>query len=198
MGIKRLLIVGMLAVLALSTAAGCTAKGSSSKAKSDTAGSTTTPSDKAGACPGTDATVTITKTGETAKFDHAGGVSLSDGAAYTVYLSDAEIDPSEISMVKTPEPLDDHHLVTVAITVFNAKGTPSPITAGTKIPFTPDFGVLTFRVIDDTVGKSHNSSEDAKGDVVVTKTGDTVCFTVDYSDAEKTLTGTIEAPVKQL
>lgn len=199
MRVKRHLIIGGMIALALFTSAGCGSSGSSAGSKSDAGKTTTTAGDKAsGECDGTDATVTVTKTGETAKFDHAGGVSLSGGAAYTVYLSDSEIDPSKITYAETPKPVAGHHLTTVAITVFNAEGTPKPITAGTKIPFSPDFGVLTYRVIDDTVDESYNSAEDAKGDVTVTNVGDKVCFTVDYTDAEKTLKGTVEAPVKDL
>lgn len=198
MQIKRHLILGALAVMALSTGAACSSKGSTSSTKSDTGGNTTVAGGKAGACAGTDATITITETGETAKLTQAGGVSLSEGAAYTVYVSDSKIDSSKISMSDTPKPVDGHHMATVFITVFNAKGTPPPIAKGTKIPFTPDFGVLTFRVMDDMGTKSYNSAADAKGDVTVTETGKTVCFTIDYSDDEKTLTGTVEAPVKKL
>ena len=199
MRVRRHLIMGGLIALALATSESCGSSGSTADAKSDAVGSSTTAGTKAsGECPGTDATVTITKPGDTQKLTHAGGVSLSDGAAYTVYLADSEIDPAKISMVETPKPSEGQHLVTVAITVFNPEGTPEPIAAGTKIPFTDDFGVLTFRVIDDTVDTSYNRAEDAKGDVTVTKVGDTVCFAIDYTDAEKTLTGTVEAPVKDL
>lgn len=198
---RRVIGTGLVG-LALLLGAGCSS-GSNSASDSAAAGKTSdtssgATSDGGGGCEGTDATVTITETGEMATFDHAGGVSMSDGAAYTVYLADTEVDSSKITMLNTPEPAEGHHLATVFLTVFNPEGDPPPIEEGAKIAFTPDFGVLTFRVVDSTSEKSYNSAADGKGDVTVTKVGSTVCFTIDYSDDEKTLTGTVEASVKNL
>ena len=200
MRFNRNLIVGGFMALALTTSTGCGSSDSSTSATSEAGPTTTTTTaaTESGNCSGTKATITDLETGETAELDNAGGVSLSGGAAYTVYLADSEINSDEISFVKTPEPVPGHHLVTVAITVFNAEGTPEPITVGEKIEFTPDFGVLTFRVIDDTVERSANSSAEAEGDITMTSVGEKVCFTIDYTDDEKTLTGTVEASVKDL
>lgn len=202
----RLVIGSGLVGLALLAGVGCSSssksvdssKSADSSTSSDKVSGDTSTSKGGGDCKGTDATITITETGETAKLDQAGGVSMSDGAAYTVYVSDTKIDSSKISMASTPEPVDGHHLTTVFLTTFNAKDTPPAIEAGAKIAFNPDFGVLTFRVMDSLGEESYNSAADAKGDVTVTKVGSTVCFDIDYTDDEKTLTGTVEAKVKKL
>ncbi|MEO6987219.1 MAG: hypothetical protein ABI239_01070 [Aquihabitans sp.] len=159
---------------------GCSSASDSSTPDSDNgADQSSSPGEGDGApatdCPGTEATINITETDETAELTHAGGVSLSDGAAYTVYVADSEIDSSKISMVATPEPEAGHRLVTVAITIFDAGGTPSVIAEGTEIPYTPDFGVLTFRVTDDTGDQAYNSSAEAAGRVTMTKVGEAAC-----------------------
>ncbi len=201
MGSAHRVIAGGLLGLGMLVGTACSSGSSTSSAKpaAGTGGTTTTSTaSSSGDCKGTDTTVTIAETSDATTFDHAAGVSLSGGAAYTVYLSDAEIDPGSISMVNTPKPTDGHDLATVALTVFNAKGTPPPIEAGATIAYTPDFGVLTFRVIDDTVGKTYGQEQNASGDVKVTAVGDTLCFTIDYSDDEKSMSGTVEAPVSKL
>jgi hypothetical protein len=199
---RRIVAGGLvsMAVLVGSACGSSTRESSESRAASTTLGtpSTTMGSPTVGGCDGTKATVKLAESGETATFDHAAGVSLSEGAAYTVYLSDTEIDENSISMVDTPEPSDGHHVTTVALTVFNPEGTPPPIEAGRTIAYTPDFGKLTFRVIDQTVDETYGEEMNPHGDITVTSVGKTLCFDIDYADDEKSVQGTVEAPVKQL
>ena len=198
MGSTRRVIAGGLLGLGMLVGTACSSGSSTSSAKPAAGSGATTTTRAAGDCKGTNATVTNAETGDAATFDHAAGVSLGDGAAYTVYLSDAAIDPGSISMVNTPKPTDGHHLATVALTVFNAKDTPKPIEAGATITYTPDFGVLTFRVTDQTGEQTYGQNQNAQGKVDVTAVGDKVCFDIDYSDDQKKLSGSVEAPVKPL
>ncbi len=191
MMVKRSLIIGTLFVTALAMSAGCSSKSDTSKGSSDKGTG-------AKGCPSTEITVKITETGDTAKLTYAAGVSMGEGSAYSTYVTDSEIDASKISFTKTPEPVKDHFLVSIFLTTYNPEGTPPPIAEGTKIPFTTDFGVLTFGVIAANGDESYNASTGGKGDVTVTKVGNTVCYSIDYTDDVKTVTGTVEAKIKSL
>lgn len=105
-------MVRALRVTALSMSTACDSKSDSSKPASAKGPS-------AQGRPGTEATITITDAPETAPLTHAGRVSLSDGADYTVLLTDSEVDSRKISMMQAPDPVKVHHLVTIFIAVFN-------------------------------------------------------------------------------
>jgi hypothetical protein len=148
-----------------------------------------------GTCDGTDLEVTNLTTGTTFAVTDTAAVSLQDGAAYTAYLADFEIDPAEVTAFASPTVPDGASMATLFITVFNAEEVPDPIEAGTEIEYTPDFGVLTFGVVLAAGAEQFGDSTDAEGTATVTAVGDVLCVEVDYADGEKAVAGTFEAEV---
>jgi hypothetical protein len=120
---------------------------------------------------------------ESFKVVSAKAVSLAGGAAYTLYMADYEIPDSAISAFTAPTPPAGRTLVTLSITTFNAKGDPSIVKAGDVIPYTPDFNVLTFRVLIQKDKDTFNSSASAMGTLTVKNVGDSICADVEYSDS---------------
>lgn len=122
-------------------------------------------------------------------------VSLSDGAAYSIYAGDYEIatDGIEITGVEPPE---GSRLAAVFITVFNPDEPPPPLEAGTSITWSNEMGVLTFTTILYDGPIDFGQAVDAVGTVDVQAVDEeSICIEVDYQDAEKTLRGTLVAPV---
>lgn len=124
---------------------------------------------------------------------HAAAASLEGGRAYTAYASDAEIDAEQITMFSGPS-ADGSGLVTISITRFNAVDAPV-IEPGT-VPVGAETGELTFVVLLDAGGSTMGNNMGATGEVEVTQVGDTLCFEIDYSDDEKSVSGTVSASVK--
>jgi hypothetical protein len=112
----------------------------------------------------------------------AKAVSLAGGAAYTIYMADYEIQDSDIGLFSAPQPGEGQTLVTLFITIFNAGPNPPPIEPGTEIAFTPDFGVLTYRVTIQRGQEKFDSYAQARGSLTVTDVGESVCGTVTYED----------------
>jgi len=113
----------------------------------------------------------------------AKAVSLAGGAAYTIYLADYEIPDDQISSFSAPKPGADQTLVTVFITVFNGPANPPAIKAGEEIAFTPDFGVLTFRVVTQKGSETYSAYSTARGKVTLSDVGDSVCGEITYEDS---------------
>ncbi len=111
-------------------------------------------------------------------------VSLSGGAAYTIYLADYEVDDADIGAFSAPQPGEGETLVTLFITIFNGPANPPAIEAGTEIPFTPDFGVLTYRVTIQQGTETFSSYSQARGTLTVSDVGESVCGTVTYEDTQ--------------
>ncbi len=126
----------------------------------------------------------------------AAAVSLEGGAAYTVYLAAQDLSPDDIGSFSGPDATADAPVIALPITIFNAEGELQPIEAGVSIPYTPDFGVLTFRVTADLGDEFLGNNVDAEGTVTITNVDGNLCGTVDYSDGEKSLTATFDAPTK--
>jgi hypothetical protein len=127
----------------------------------------------------------------------AKAASLVDGAGYTAYAGDFEVDANDVTALAGPTPPSGSHLVTIAITRFNATTT-DPIEAGTTVPAQADVGELTYVVTVNSDAGINGNSTDASGDLTVTSVGDTLCFEVDYTDTEKSVKGTVSAAVKPL
>jgi len=126
-------------------------------------------------------------------------VSLADGAAYTVYLADFEIDPSALTLFTKPEVPTGGRLVTLAATVFNPEGATPPIEAGTELVHDlTNFGTLTFVVTEETPTELFGNNTGGEGTMTITAVGDVLCAEVDYRDDEKSLVGVVEAAVKPL
>jgi len=113
----------------------------------------------------------------------AKAVSLAGGAAYTIYLADYEIPDDQISSFSAPKPGANQTLVTVFITVFNGPANPPAIKAGEEIAFTPDFGVLTFRVVTQKGSETYSAYSAARGKVTLSDVGDSVCGEITYEDS---------------
>lgn len=159
----------------------------------DTAGET-----GEGTCDGTDLEVTNLTTGTTFEVTDTAAVSLQDGAAYTAYLADFEIDPTEVTAFASPTVPEGANMATLFITVFDAEEVPDPIEAGTEIEYTPEFGVLTFGVVHTAGAEQFGTNTGAAGTATVTAVGDVLCVEVDYADDEKTVAGTFEAQVVEV
>lgn len=115
----------------------------------------------------------------------AKAVSLGGGAAYTIYLGDYEIPDDQISAFSAPQPGEGQTIVTIFITVFNGPENPPAIKAGEEIAFTPDFGVLTFRVVTQKGSETYSSYSAARGTVTLSDVGDSVCGEIVYEDSTK-------------
>jgi hypothetical protein len=188
---------GLAAVACLALAA-CGGGEDDAAPGGDEGTTTTSTGAQSGECPDTDLSVSNLTTGATVDVVDATAVSLSGGAAYTAYAADFEVDPNDISLVSGIEPASGENVVTLAVTVFNAEGTPPPIEAGTEITYTDEFGVLTFVVVHSAGAESFGDNTGAAGTLTVTSVGDRFCAEVDYADDEKELTGTIAADVRSL
>ncbi|MFP3907598.1 MAG: hypothetical protein ACLFWR_11255 [Acidimicrobiales bacterium] len=129
---------------------------------------------------------------------HAVAISLADGSAYTVYLSDFELRPDDVSQFSGPEIPDDGRLFTVAVTVFNAEDPEAlePLTAGQEVGIAEEFGELTFVVTAQDAEGQYGNNMEAEGTVTITSVGDRFCGEITYADTEKSLSGTFDAPVK--
>lgn len=165
-------------------------------AESTSAGSSPTPSSDPAAdvdCAATAVSATFAD-GEV-DLTTSAAVELGDGSAYTVYAGDFTIPTDDIS-VAGARAADGEHLATLAITTFNAEESAPEIEVGQVVPYTTDFGVLTFAVLlqsgTDILGNNVGGAGEA---VVAQLSDDEICVSVDYSDDEKSLTGVIVAPV---
>lgn len=112
----------------------------------------------------------------------AKAVSLAGGAGYTIYLADYEIPDEQISAFAAPEPIDGQTLITLFITTFNGGPDAEIVEAGTEIEFSPEFGVLTYRIIIQQGAEKYDSFAEARGNLTVTDVGDSICGDVTYED----------------
>jgi hypothetical protein len=195
--------LALLTALLLTLAAACGDDDGSSNGGGDT------PSDDAagdsgdsggggtqGSCDGTSAS------GESPGNDSFSGtsavaISLEGGKAYTVYIADWDLQPDDVSVFGSPEIPDDNTLFTVAVTAFNADvDALDPLEPGQVIEYTSEWEVLTFVVTATDADGTHGMSTNAEGTVTITGTGDSFCGSVTYTDDQKTISGTFEAPVK--
>lgn len=127
--------------------------------------------------------------GHTAALDVGG--PAAPGGAYTLYAADYEVTATDALSNATG---DQDHLATLAITTFNADGTPESVAEGSTVEWTDEFGVLTFSVVLNDGATAMGNTSGASGTVeVVSLDDEQICVEVDYSDDEKSLTGTIAA-----
>ncbi len=203
---RRTAIVALLAITGLVACGGdddssgdaADAAAAEGDAPADDAVATTAADVAPELCGTTDATFENATTGASFAPTSAAAVSLEGGAAYTVYLGDFDIDVDALSFISTPEPGVGEHMVTVAITTFNAEGTPEIPAVGRTIEYQDEFGELTFIVTANEGAEYFGNNSGAGGTVSITAVGDSLCFDIEYSDAEKSFNGTVAAPVKPL
>lgn len=192
--------MGGIAVLAL-LGAGCGDDGDEGAGSPQPDAETTTSVEEraGGDCADTDLTFTSAETGAEVDLTSTAAVSLEGGAAYTAYGADFDLDPEAISLFASPEVPADGNLVTLAVTVFNPEETPPPLEAGQVVTHdTSEFGILTFVVTAAQGEELSGNNSGGEGELTITSVGDTFCVEVDYSDEEKSLTGTLSAPVQEL
>ena len=152
----------------------------------------------AASCPAT--TITGT-TAEGTAFEATGAVAanIQDGAAYTLYLGDFDLTLGSFGIISNPEVPADGILWTVAITIFNAAPEDIvPIEAGRVVEAGRPFGELTFTVVVQEGERFSGASAGQLGTVTVTGVGDLLCGTIEYSDDEKSISGTFQAPTKAI
>ena len=149
----------------------------------------------AGTCDGTDVTGTVGGADFTAT--SAAAVSLEGGKAYTLYLADFDLSVDDLGY-SNPEVADGNTMVMVAVTVFDAPDPDAvePVAVGDEIEWVDEYGVRTFTVVGQAGDTSLGDRTGASGTVTVTAVGDNFCGTVEYTDGEKSISGTFEAPTK--
>jgi hypothetical protein len=149
-------------------------------------------------CPATSITGT-TPAGTAFEATSAVAANIQDGAAYTLYLSDFDLTLDSFSMIRNPEVPADGIMWTVAVTIFNAAPEDIvPIEAGRVVEADRPFGELTFTVVVQEGDQFSGASAGQQGTVTVTGVGDVLCGTIEYSDDEKSITGTFQAPTKAI
>lgn len=155
--------------------------------------------DVAGAsCPSTSVTGT-TPAGTAFEAVSAVAANIVEGAAYTLYIGDFELTTDSFGMISNPEVPPDGIMWTVAITIFNAEPEDIvPIEAGRVIEAGLPFGELTFTVVVQEGDAFSGASDGEVGTVTLTSVGETLCGTIEYTDGEKSLTGTFQAPTKAI
>ncbi len=138
----------------------------------------------------------ITKeSGTETTLNEAGAVSLAGGAAYTMYAADFPLDTSSASLAFKPDVPPGGHLATLAVTVFQPTHAPAPVEAGTMVPAGTQLDELVFVASYATDSERYGDNTDMAGSLTMREVGTSVCAQVDYADAEKSVTGTLAAPV---
>jgi hypothetical protein len=134
--------------------------------------------------------------GSTAALDTGtAAVRLAGGAAYTLYAGDYAV-PTENLDFETVVPPAGQHQVTIYVTVFNATTTPPPIEPGTEVELASGSGELTFGVVAYVGEEAFGEAEDATGALTVDAVDDgSICVNIDYVDKQKSVVGTLSAPV---
>jgi hypothetical protein len=150
-----------------------------------------------GECAGTDLTVTDVASGESFQLTSAVAHSGHDGAIYVAYAADWEISEDDLRSFY-PEVAEGQNVGIVQLTSFGSAEDLETLEAGTEIEAL--FGLpqgLTFGVVYLTAEATHASATESEttGRLEVTAVGGAFCAEIDYADADKELSGTIEAPV---
>lgn len=144
----------------------------------------------------TELVVTLANSGTTITLDHAEAVSIESGAAYTMYAADFPLDLGTASLATNPKPEPGGHLASLFVTVFNAEETPPPVEAGAVVPADAESGERVFLVTVASDAEQFITGSGASGTIAMNAVGDAVCADVDYSDGEKSITGTLAADVQ--
>ncbi len=177
--------------------AACSSKSSTTETSS---GATTTVAQSAGGgdCEETNLTGTIGGADFTAS--SAVAVSLEDGKAYTLYVSDFPVASDDISMFSNPEPPEGKALFMVFNTVFNAPDASAveAVAVGDEVKYSSEFGIRTMTMTAQKGSEPFQSNQGAEGMMKVTGVGDTFCGSIEYKDDEKSLNGTFKAPVTKM
>jgi len=151
-------------------------------------------------CPATDLAVTNHTTGDTATTTEATARTVREGALYHLHIASFELDTDELAWRGRVEVPAGEHLVQVQMTAFNVTDEDDlpALTVGAE--FEPVFGqdgVTTFLVSHHTHDHAYELArpDETRGHLTITGLGGVVCAEIDYTDADKTVTGTLRAPI---
>jgi len=149
-------------------------------------------------CPATDATGT-TPAGTDFQATSAVAARIEDGAAYTLYLADFDLNLDSFGLISSPEVPEGGTLWTVSVTIFNADPEDIvPIEVDTVVEPGRPFGELTYTVIVQEGEERGTASDGQAGTLTVVGIGDVFCGTMEYADDEKSLSGGFRAPTKDI
>lgn len=152
-------------------------------------------------CSGTDLEFTNHETGESGTATNALATSEADGAIYVSHAADFDITPDDLVSWR-PEVPEGGNVLTVQLTSYNVTEDLEPVQEGAELQWTTEPGELTYVVRHFTIDEDWSNVEvtgdeidETGGELTVTSTGDTFCFEIDYQDPQKSISGTVEAPV---
>lgn len=192
----------LVAVLVLAAACGGDSAGDSAVGDSQPPGDRPASSDVAPTddCPATSVVVTNHTTGDTATTTAAAARTVRDRALYDLYVASFELDADELARRGRVDVPAEEHLVHVQMTAFNvtADDELAPLAVGSEIvPVFGQDGITTFLVGHHTHEQAYGLAreDDTSGRLAITGLGGVVCAEIDYTDADKTVSGTIRAPI---
>jgi hypothetical protein len=204
--LARCVVSGLVLVVAATACGGDDGGGDGPSATAAENGDDTAPAsdggaaDVSGECAGTDLTVTDVASGESFQLTSAVAHSGHAGAIYVTYAADYEIGEDDLGSF-FPEVSEGENVAVIQLTSFGSAADLEPLEPGTEIEVV--FGLpqgLTFLVAYLTGDERHDSASEADttGRMEVTAVGGAFCAEIDYVDADKELSGTIEAPVTRI
>lgn len=134
--------------------------------------------------------------GTTVELTESGAATFGDGVTYATFAADFAPDPDTNLLLQYPPVPDDGTIAYVSTAVYNQETDYPPLVAGDQIAWTRDFDVVTFAVILQSGTDQFGTNTDGAGTLTVTEVSeDHLCLDVDYTDAEKAVSGTISADV---
>lgn len=134
--------------------------------------------------------------GTTVELTESGAATFGDGVVYATFASDFTPDPDTNLLLEYPEVPDDGTIAYVSTAVYNRETEYPPLAAGDEITWTRDYDVITFAVIVQSGSDQFGINTDGSGTLTVSEMSeDHLCFDIDYTDAEKAVSGTISADV---
>lgn len=152
------------------------------------------------ASPGgdTDCTTSLTATypdGTSVDLDEStAAVQLGGGSGYTVYATDFELDTAGIGTA-TVRPPAGKHLASIFIAPVT-QGDAVPIEPGTTVRAGQPDGSLALGIILYSGEKDFGTASAPTGSTTIEGvTANRLCLSIDYTDDEKSLAGTVSAEV---
>ncbi len=148
---------------------------------------------------GSECTTALTATlpdGTSVSLTEAGAATFGDGVSYSTFASDFAPDPDTNLLLEYPAVPDDGTIAYISTAVFNQETDHPALAPGDEIAWTRDFDVVTFAVIVQSGADQFSTSTDGAGTLSVSEVSDDrICFDLEYTDAEKAVSGTLSADV---
>jgi len=146
-----------------------------------------------GACV-TDLTATFPD-GTEVGLSESAAVNFGDEVSYTMYAADFAYGDENL-LVEFPQVPADGHLAAVSTVVFNRESDVAALEAGQEIVWSTEMDALTFTAILAAGDEQFGLSSNGEGTLTVLEVGEQICVEIDYSDDQKSLTGTLAADVQ--